>query len=52
MSTNREKHYEAWETRRRIAGRKGLRGVLLIVAVVAAIVAAVVAALVVAGVWP
>ena len=36
MTTNREKHYEAWETRRRIAGRRGLRGALLVAAIVAA----------------
>jgi len=40
MTTNRERHYEAWETRRRIAGHGARRGVLLIAAVVAALVVA------------
>lgn len=46
MTTNREKHFDAWEIRRRIAGRKRLRGVLLIVAVAAALVVAGVAGVV------
>lgn len=37
MTTNREKHAEAWETRRRIAGHGARRGVLLIAAIVAAL---------------
>ena len=42
MTTNREKHSQAWEIRRRIAGHGARRGALLIVAVVAAVVAALV----------